>query len=172
VLQRTLTTALIVDRRWQGSALQHAAHGGSGLHHLLPQIVGNRHLPPAVRAGVVNGAPADALASHLFQAQRLCRQLNIIMLALAPRPVLVFDRVRGSVRKELDDIRFAHQPETVAIQGQRAHAANVPLYRKARRIDLGVHRLPASGVHVVGEGLLLVNQGALARTIAPVLQSG
>jgi hypothetical protein len=35
-----------------------------------------------------------------------------------------------------------------------------------------VHRLPAQGVHVLGKSLFGVDQQALARAIAPVLQGG
>ena len=53
---------------------------------------------------------------------------------------------------------------------QRAFDAHAVPQRHARRIDLPVRRLPAQRVHLVVEGLLQVDQVALARTVGPVLQ--
>ncbi len=88
---------------------------------------------------------------------------------LALAPMLVLDGVRRSVGEKLDDVGLTDQAKPVAPQRHRARDANSCPRFHAHLIDTRMHRLPAHGMHVLGECLLGVDQQALARAVTPVL---
>ena len=58
-------------------------------------------------------APRYYTTEHLFQAQRLGAELQIVINAGAPRSMLMFYRIKRSIGRELDDIAATDQSEAV-----------------------------------------------------------
>jgi len=83
---------------------------------------------------------------------------------LADGRISVWERVRALVEQ--------NQLSTAKRVGQRALDAQALAFLDAGLVDLRMHRLPALRVQVVVEGLLQMNQAALARAVGPVLQGG
>jgi hypothetical protein len=90
---------------------------------------------------------------------------------LVPGAVFVFDRIRRAIGQELDDIGLANQPEAVAEQGLCPLNPQTVTYLKTGIIHPLVQGLAALGKEVFFKHLLDVDQGALAWTVSPVLES-
>ena len=114
-------------------------------------------------------APA---AEHFLKADRLGRKLAVSVQLLALGTVLEFHRVHPSIRMKFDQIGFANQVQPLAPHGQRTFHTHARLDFLARRINQTMHGLATCRVDVVREGLLQMNQPALARAVRPMLQGG
>ena len=114
-------------------------------------------------------APA---AEHFLKADRLGRKLDVIVHLLALGAVLELDRVHRAVQVKLHQIGLADQIQAVAPHGQRMLHTHARLDFLARRINQLMHGLATCRVDVVSEGLLQMNQPALARAVRPMLQGG
>ena len=91
---------------------------------------------------------------------------------LVARAMLVFDRIRRAIGEVFDNIGLADQPQTVTKQRQGALNPQTITNFKAGIINTLVQGLTALGVDIFREPLLQMNQTALARTVAPVLEGG
>jgi len=85
------------------------------------------------------------------------------------RPVLVLDGERGAV-VELDHVGLADEAEPVGPQGQGPLNADTPVPLAVGAVDGLVDGAAAERVEVLVPGLVQVDQAALARAVAPVLQ--
>ena len=90
--------------------------------------------------------------------------------AEGPEERALLDRIGRAIRKKLDNVGFANEAKAVAKKRQRPNAASIYVCGEARCIYACMHGLTAQGMHVFGKCLFLMDQGALARTVAPVLQ--
>ena len=113
---------------------------------------------------------------HVFQAQGLRSKLNVVtggnVGGLVAATVLVFHRVGHATGQKLDHIGLAHQAKYVVPQWHGPLHAHAFGGFHPRLVHLGVYRLAAQGVPVLVKHLLQMNQAALSRAVAPVLQGG
>ncbi len=93
------------------------------------------------------------------------------MFLLPAWPVFVFDRV-GCKAVKLNDIGPPDQPQVVRPERQRPLYANARLNRMLGFVHLSMNSSAPQGVQVLIIRLFYMNQGALAWTVAVVLQSG
>jgi hypothetical protein len=114
--KRTLSAARIANGRRHCVSAQQRAHGGGSLLHEREERLRKDNLTTAMAAGVVNSAARHSMAGHLFKAQRLRRQLQIVVRTLAARTVLVLHRIGRAVSGEFDDIGLANEPKPFASQ--------------------------------------------------------
>ena len=171
ILQRAVHTARIVHRRRQGRGRQRPTDGDYRLRDFFAE--GGREVYDAPAPGtMVEDRPLrNVLPRHFFEAQGLGAELQVVVFLLAPRPVFVFDGVgRGAV--ELDDVGPTGQPQRRRPKRQGPFHADAFLDRVLGFVHLPMHGPAPKGVQVLVERLLLMNQGALPRTVAIVLQGG
>ena len=111
------------------------------------------------------------LPGHFFETQGLGAELQVVVFLLAPRPVFVFDRVgRGAVK--LHDVGPPGQSQCRRPERQSPLHADAFFDRMLGFVHLSMHGPAPEGVQVLVERLFLMNQGALPRTVAIVLQGG
>lgn len=84
--------------------------------------------------------------------------------------MFVLHRIRRTVRHELDHVGLADQTKAVAEQRKRALDAKPVAYFKPGGIDALVQCLTTLCEQVFFEYLFDVNECALARTVAPMLE--
>ena len=113
----------------------------------------------------------NLLSGHLLKTQSLSAELEIIMFLLSAWPVFVFDRV-GRLAVKLNDIGPSDQPQGVRPERQRPLHTDARLNRMLGFVHLSMNGPTSEGVQVFIERLFYMNQSALARTVAVVLQSG
>ena len=170
--QRTLFAARVVDWRRQFSGSQHGVNGGDSFCNLLAQFRRDGNFAAAARGVVKDRAFQNRFAEHLFQAHRLCGQLQVVMYLQLFPAMFVFHRVDMTIGVKLDHIAFTHQPKTIRPYRQCAFAPHPLESLKTLLIHPRMRRIAAHGVNVLVEGLFQMNQGALARALAPVLERG
>ena len=73
---------------------------------------------------------------------------------------------------DLHEIRLADQAEPLGPKRQGTLHLDPGLQFVARLIHQVMNGLTAGGVHILREGLLLVDQGALPGAVGPVLEGG
>ena len=177
-LQRATFAALRRLRTRQGlrqlPAGQHVPNRLGCLCHVGAQLRRDGHNPAAFGAGVVQRAFGYGLAGHGLQAQGLRGQLQVVaggnVGSLVAAAVFVFDGVGHASGQKFHHVGLANQPQRVVPQRQGALHAHAFGGVNARQVGLGMHRLAAQSGEVVIKHLLQVDQTALARAVAPVLQ--
>src|SRR2546428_13175385 len=85
-----------------------------------------------------------------------------------PPTHLILDGV-GTVRAKLHQIGLAPQPKAVRPHGNASRCANAPSHAIVTSIDTLVRQATANRKEVLIEGLLHVDEGALARAVAVML---
>ena len=121
---------------------------------------------------MVNRAVADDLAGHFLQTYRLGGELDIVVDLIALFAVLVFHRVNLAVGMKLHHVALADQAEAFRPHRQCPLAAHALEALVTRFVDPLMGDVTALGVDIVREGLLQMDQTALARAVAPVLEGG
>jgi len=84
--------------------------------------------------------------------------------------VFVFHRIDFSIGMKLDYVALAHQSEPIRPHRQCTFAAYALKSLEARIAHSCMRRIATHGVDVLVKRLLQMNQRALARAIAPVLE--
>lgn len=123
-------------------------------------------------AGVIDRAARHGVAEHVFQAQRLGGELDVVVNLLSFGTVFEFHWKYRAVRVKFHQIRLADQAQPIRPERQRAFHFHPGLHLVTGRIDQVMHSLAARGVDVVRERLFQMDQAALARTVGPVLERG
>ena len=134
---------------------QHAADLANGRLHALAQGRADADGAAALRAGVEERTFGYRMPAHLFQAERLPGQLQVVaggdggfLVAVA---VLVFDRVGAAVGQKLDHVGLADQAEPFAPQRQRPLHPQPGAQLDACLVRARMDCLAALGVEVVLE---------------------
>lgn len=109
---------------------------------------------------------------HLLKAKRLGRELQIVIDPAAPLAMLVFDGIHRTVGMKLHDIAAAGQAQPPAPHRQSIFHPHSGAYLMSLLIDTLVLEAATQRVDVLSKRLLHVNQRALARAVAVVLQGG
>ena len=104
-----------MHRRGKGFHEKHLANVLHSLRHSFTQLLSKYHFPPSPGLEVIDSASWNNLPRHLFQAESLGTDLEIVMLLGSFGAMLVFHGKRNITMK-LDDIGFSHQPQTFAPQ--------------------------------------------------------
>jgi hypothetical protein len=119
---------------------------------------------------MVDSAQRHLLAGHLLQTQRLGSELDVVIDPFLARAMLVFHRVGRAVRKKLDHVALAYQPQSIRPDLQRSLHPPVTRYCMAHFVSSCMLRRATQRMNVVGVLSFHVNQAAAARAVGPVIQ--
>jgi len=111
----------------------------------------------------------DFVPSHLLQTERLSTKLQIVVPPLPAWATLILNGVRG-IAAEFDYISPANQAEVFGPQRESTLDPHVISYFLGALVDTLVEHMSLHRVDVLLKNLLDVNQGALARAVAVMLQ--
>ncbi len=117
-----------------------------------------------------DGAARYLSTRHLLEAQRLRCNLQVVVSLPTPRSVFVLHRERTPVGREFHEVGLADEAEPVTPERHASFDTNRTVPFRSGFIHQTVDRPSAGGIQILRERLLDVNQRALARAIAPVLQ--
>jgi hypothetical protein len=119
----------------------------------------------------VKSALLKLYPKHLFQTNSLGAKLKFLVSALSMLSRLVLDRIRG-ITVELHDIRPAGKVQPLGPDRQGPLHSHARFGARSRLIHALMHIASAHGVNVLVPDVLKVDQRALARAVAVVLQGG
>lgn len=111
------------------------------------------------------------VARHLFKADSLGGQLQIVVFGSSLGAMLVFDR-GGDAVSHLDDVALADQAEPIRPERHAPLNENALFNSSARFIDELMHGSAFERVEVLVPRMVEVDEAALPGAIAPVLQCG
>ena len=163
-----MAAASVIRRRWQDRGSEDLANA---IDHLLSsgsQSRGERHLHPVASGMVEECAMGHRSSEHLLKAKRLGTELDRCMRA-ARWADLVLDGVRA-VATELHNIGPTSQSESLGPERDPTKDPRIGALRGLPRIDCLVDKPTTNRVDVLVERLLDVDQPALTRTEAEVLE--
>ena len=127
--------------------------------------------PPAVFA-LEKATAGYRHAKHLFNAQRLCAELDFIRPMGFRLAAFVLDRIDDPIPVKLHDIALPGNPESERAHRQAARDAHARLAFIRSIVGLLMKHLSLGGEFVFRPRLLQMDQAALARTIQPMLERG
>ena len=120
---------------------------------------------------MIDGAVGHRPAEHRFEAQGLAGKLQIVVQPLLARAVLVFHRIDGAVRPELDHIALADQPQPVGPDRQCIlHPCARLLGLVGVAIDSDMLGVATRSMDVVRELALDMDQPATPGTVGVVVE--
>jgi hypothetical protein len=126
---RTAPASRLDFRRWDTTAPEKFVKPGSGLFGLRSQEGTEFDLATASARDVIDGPGRDRHPEHLFQAEGLGAELNLVVIPAFTTSSLVLDRIRdlavvGAARAKLHEIGNPGDLEAVADESKAAGNAN------------------------------------------------
>ena len=135
VEQRTAGAAVVIERRRQRPAPLCMARTCAIMSSVSSRRSSlNDDLAPPPGLERVDRPALHGDAQHLFQAEGLGAELNIVVAPLPPRPVLVFDRDNAPIGVELHHVAFSLQSPPLGPERQRTLHPDAVFHARVRLI--------------------------------------